>query len=359
MLYEFIFPFHVDFSVLNIFRYITFRTIYGGLTAFLICFLFGPYVIRQLSRMQIGQIIQTDGPQSHMGKQGTPTMGGILILFSIFAATVLWGNLSNHYVNILLLSLILFGFIGFVDDYLMQIKKRNMGFTAKGKFFIQVLFALIISWLIYKCPDFEPTLTIPFFKDVSPDLGFWYVPFAAIVIVATSNAVNLTDGLDGLAIGPYIVASVTYMFFAYVAGHTQIAEYLHVRHIAAAGEISVVCGILAGAGLGFLWFNAHPAQIFMGDSGSIPLGGILGTVAVITKQEILLLVVGGLFVIEALSVIIQVSYFKISKGKRIFRMAPLHHHFELKGWHESKVIVRFWIVSITLALISLSTLKIR
>ncbi len=359
MLYEFIFPFHVDFSVLNIFRYITFRTIYGGLTAFLICFLFGPFVIRQLSKMQIGQIIQTDGPQSHMGKQGTPTMGGILILFSIFIATVMWGNLSNHYVNILLLSLMLFGFIGFVDDYLMQIKKRNMGFTAKGKFFIQVLFALIISWLIYKCPDFEPTLTIPFFKDISPDLGLWYIPFAAIVIVGTSNAVNLTDGLDGLAIGPYIVASVTYMFFAYVAGHTQIAEYLHVRHIAAAGEISVVCGILAGAGLGFLWFNAHPAQIFMGDSGSIPLGGILGTVAVITKQEILLLIVGGLFVIEALSVIIQVSYFKISKGKRVFRMAPLHHHFELKGWHESKVIVRFWIISITLALISLSTLKIR
>jgi len=359
MLYEFIFPFHVDFSIFNIFRYITFRTIYGGLTAFLICFLFGPFFIRQLTKMQIGQIIQTDGPQSHMGKQGTPTMGGILILFSIFIATVLWGNLSNHYVSILLLSLMLFGFIGFVDDYLMQIKKRNMGFTAKGKFFIQVLFALIISWLIYKCPDFKPTLTIPFFKDISPNLGIWYIPFAAIVIVGTSNAVNLTDGLDGLAIGPYIVASVTYMFFAYVAGHTQIAEYLHVRHIAAAGEISVVCGILAGAGLGFLWFNAHPAQIFMGDSGSIPLGGILGTVAVITKQEILLLVVGGLFVIEALSVIIQVSYFKISKGKRVFRMAPLHHHFELKGWHESKVIVRFWIVSITLALISLSTLKIR
>ncbi len=359
MLYEFIFPFHVDFSILNIFRYITFRTIYGGLTAFLICFLFGPFFIRQLTKMQIGQIIQTDGPQSHMGKQGTPTMGGILILFSIFIATVLWGNLSNHYVSILLLSLMLFGFIGFVDDYLMQIKKRNMGFTAKGKFFIQVLFALIISWLIYKCPDFKPTLTIPFFKDISPNLGIWYIPFAAIVIVGTSNAVNLTDGLDGLAIGPYIVASVTYMFFAYVAGHTQIAEYLHVRHITAAGEISVVCGILAGAGLGFLWFNAHPAQIFMGDSGSIPLGGILGTVAVITKQEILLLVVGGLFVIEALSVIIQVSYFKISKGKRVFRMAPLHHHFELKGWHESKVIVRFWIVSITLALISLSTLKIR
>ena len=359
MLFEFLYPLHVDFSFLNIFRYITFRTIYGGLTAFLICFILGPFVIKRLSQLQIGQIIQTDGPESHMGKQGTPTMGGVLILFSIFTTTVIWGNLSNHYVTILLLCLILFGLIGFIDDYLMQIKKRNMGFTAKGKFAIQLLFALVISWLIYKCPDFSTQLTIPFFKDYSPDLGLWYIPFASLVIVGTSNAVNLTDGLDGLAIGPYIVASVTYMFFAYVAGHAQIADYLHVRHIAFAGEISVICGTLAGAGLGFLWFNAHPAQVFMGDSGSIPLGGILGTIAVITKQEILLLIVGGLFVMEALSVILQVSYFKLTKGKRIFRMAPLHHHFELKGWHESKVIVRFWIISITLALISLSTLKIR
>lgn len=359
MLYEFLYPYHIDFTFLNIFRYITFRTIYGGLTAFLICFLFGPFVIRKLTQMQIGQIIQTDGPKSHLGKQGTPTMGGILILASIFLATVIWGNLSNHYVTILLLALILFGFIGFIDDYLMLIKKRNMGFTARGKFLIQIVFALIISYLIYRCPDFDSTLTIPFFKDAAPDLGLWYIPFACLVIVGTSNAVNLTDGLDGLAIGPYIVASVTYMFFAYVAGHTQIADYLHVRHIAAAGEISVICGILAGSGLGFLWFNAHPAQIFMGDSGSIPLGAILGTIAVITKQEILLLIVGGLFVIEAMSVIIQVLYFKLTKGKRVFRMAPLHHHFELKGWHESKVIVRFWIISITLALISLSTLKIR
>ncbi|MFH2093835.1 MAG: phospho-N-acetylmuramoyl-pentapeptide-transferase [Pseudomonadota bacterium] len=359
MLYEFLYPFHVDFSFLNIFRYITFRTIYGGLTAFLICFLFGPFVIRKLTQFQIGQIIQTDGPKSHLGKQGTPTMGGILILASIFISVLIWGNLSNHYVTILLLTLMLFGVIGFIDDYLMQIKKRNMGFTARGKFLIQVLFGLIISYLIYQCPDFNSKLTIPFFKDLSPDLDIYYIPFACLVIVGTSNAVNLTDGLDGLAIGPFIVASVTYMFFAYVSGHIQIAEYLHVRHIAAAGEIAVICGVLAGAGMGFLWFNAHPAQIFMGDSGSIPLGGILGTIAVITKQEILLLIVGGLFVMEALSVIIQVSYFKLSKGKRIFRMAPLHHHFELKGWHESKVIVRFWIISITLALLSLSTLKIR
>ncbi len=359
MFYKFLYPLHEYFSVLNIFRYITFRTIYASLTAFLICLLLGPFVIKQLSKMQIGQIIQTDGPKSHLGKQGTPTMGGILILFSIFLSTILWGNLSNHYVSILLLAVLLFGFIGFIDDYLMQIKKRNMGFTARGKFAIQVIFGLVIGYLVYKCPDFNTSLTIPFFKDFSPDLGVYYIPFACLVIVGTSNAVNLTDGLDGLAIGPYIVASVTYMFFAYVAGHTQFAEYLHVRHITSAGEITVICGILAGSGLGFLWFNAHPAQVFMGDSGSIPLGAILGTIAVVTKQEILLVIVGGIFVIEALSVIIQVSYFKLTKGKRIFRMAPLHHHFELKGWHESKVIVRFWIIAITLALISLSTLKIR
>ena len=359
MLLEFLYPFHTDFTIFNIFRYITFRTIYGGLTALIICFVLGPYVIRKLSSLQVKQIIQTDGPKTHLGKQGTPTMGGILMLFAIFVTTLVWGNLSNHYVDILLLTLLLFGLIGFTDDYLMLIKKHNMGFTAKGKFAIQMASALLISYLIYRCPDFDTVLTIPFFKDVSPDLGLWYIPFAALVIVGTSNAVNLTDGLDGLAIGPYVVAAVTYTFFAYVAGHTQFAEYLHVRHIASAGEISVICGALAGAGLGFLWFNAHPAQMFMGDSGSIPLGGILGTIAVITKQEIMLLIVGGLFVMEAMSVIIQVSYFKLTKGKRIFRMAPLHHHFELKGWAESKVIVRFWIISITLALVSLSTLKIR
>lgn len=359
MFYHFLYPLHSDITVFNLFRYITFRTIYASLTAFLICFLFGPLVIRHLSRMQIGQIIQTDGPQTHLGKQGTPTMGGILILFAIFISTLLWGNFSNHYVNILLLSLMLFGSIGIIDDYLMVIKKRNMGFTARGKFLIQICCGLLISYLIYQSPDFDAKLTIPFFKNLSPDLGMWYIPFATLVIVGTSNAVNLTDGLDGLAIGPIVIAAVTYMFFAYVAGHITFSDYLQIRHIAASGEISVICGTIAGAGLGFLWFNAHPAQIFMGDSGSIPLGGILGTIAVATKQEILLLLVGGLFVIEALSVIIQVGYFKLSKGKRIFRMAPLHHHFELKGWHESKVIIRFWIIAITLALISLSTLKIR
>ncbi|ACN14380.1 MraY [Desulforapulum autotrophicum HRM2] len=359
MLFHYLYPLHTEISFFNLFRYITFRTIYGGLTAFLICFLLGPWVINRLSRMQIGQFIQNDGPETHFEKEGTPTMGGILILFSLGVSTLLWADLTNHYILITLLSMLLFGAIGFIDDYLMQVKKRNMGFTARGKFLVQIMAGLVISYLVYLCPDFDTSLSIPFLKNFTPDLGIWYIPFATLVIVGTSNAVNLTDGLDGLAIGPIIIAGVTYMIFAYVASHITIASYLQVKHIASCGEITIVCGILAGAGLGFLWFNAHPAQVFMGDTGSIPLGAILGTIAVITKQEILLLVVGGLFVIEALSVIIQVGYFKLSKGKRVFRMAPLHHHFELKGWPESKVIVRFWIIAITLALISLSTLKIR
>jgi phospho-N-acetylmuramoyl-pentapeptide-transferase len=359
MIYHFFYPLHTQISAFNIFRYITFRTIYGGLTAFLICFLCGPFVIKKLTSMQIGQYIQHDGPASHHSKKGTPTMGGILILFSLLVSTILWGNFSNHYTGIILISLLLFGLIGIVDDYLMQIKKRNKGFGAKAKFILQVISASAVGWLIYQCPDFNTKLTVPFLKNFSPDLGIYYIPFAAFVIVGTSNAVNLTDGLDGLAIGPIITTSVTYMIFAYVTGHSKMAEYLHINHIVSSGEVSIICGIMAGAGLGFLWFNAHPAQIFMGDSGSIPLGAIIGTIAVITKQEILLILVGGIFVIEALSVIIQVGYFKISKGKRVFKMAPLHHHFELQGWAESKVIVRFWIISITLALLSLSTLKIR
>ncbi len=359
MFYHFLYPLYTEISFFNIFRYITFRTIYGGLTAFLICFFLGPWVIRRLQLMQIGQIIQSDGPESHQGKKGTPTMGGVLILFSIITSTFLWARLTNHYILILLLSLLLFGAIGFIDDYMMLVKKRNKGLTAKGKFAAQIGAALTISFLIYNCPDFNTKLTVPFLKNFTPDLGIFYILFSTLVIVGTSNAVNLTDGLDGLAIGPIIIASVAYMLFAYVAGHVKIANYLQIHPIASCGEVTIVCGILAGAGLGFLWFNAHPAQVFMGDSGSIPLGAILGTIAVITKQEILLLVVGGLFVIEALSVIIQVGYFKATKGKRVFRMAPLHHHFELKGWPESKVIVRFWIIAITLALISLSTLKIR
>jgi phospho-N-acetylmuramoyl-pentapeptide-transferase len=252
-----------------------------------------------------------------------------------------------------------FTLVGFADDYLMQVKKRSKGLGARSKLVLQIIFALLVGWLTYTSPGFSTKITVPFLKSVSPDLGFGYIFFAAFVIVGTSNAVNLTDGLDGLAIGPVIISAVTYMLFAYVAGHYKIAEYLQLTHVPNSGEITIVCGAIAGAGVGFLWFNAYPAQVFMGDTGSLPLGGVLGTIAVITKQEILLVIVGGLFVLEAMSVILQVGYFKITNGQRIFRMAPLHHHFELKGWPEPKVIVRFWIVSIMLALIAVSTLKIR
>ncbi|MBU1170392.1 MAG: phospho-N-acetylmuramoyl-pentapeptide-transferase [Proteobacteria bacterium] len=359
MFYHLLYSLHTEISFFNVFRYITFRTIYATVTAFLICFILGPWVIRTLQKKQIGQYIRKEGPQSHFDKAGTPTMGGVMIISSIMISTLLWADLSNRYIWIALLSTFGFTLIGFTDDYLMQIKKRSKGLGARSKILLQILLGLIIGWLTYTTPNFSTQITIPFLKSVSPDLGFGYIFFAAFVIVGTSNAVNLTDGLDGLAIGPVIISAVTYMLFAYVTGHVKLAEYLQISYVPNGGEITVICGVIAGAGVGFLWFNAYPAQVFMGDTGSLPLGGILGTIAVITKQEILLVIVGGLFVIEAMSVILQVSYFKITKGQRIFRMAPLHHHFELKGWPEPKVIVRFWIVSIMLALLAVSTLKIR
>lgn len=359
MIYHLLYPLHTTISAFNVFRYITFRTIYASLTAFFICFLLGPWVIRQLKELQIGQYIQEDGPDTHQTKAGTPTMGGVLILLAILVSTLLWANLSNAYIWVVLLIVVGYGLIGFVDDYLMLIKKRNKGFSAKTKFLLQSVLAIIVGFLLYLNPDFNTQVTVPFFKHISPDLGWGYIVFAALVIVGTSNAVNLTDGLDGLAIGPMIIAAATYMIFAYVTGHVKLAEYLQINYVSGSGELTVLCGALAGAGLGFLWFNTYPAQIFMGDVGSLSLGGTLGAIAVITKQEILLMIVGGLFVIEALSVIFQVSFFKMTNGGRIFRMAPLHHHFELKGWPEPKIIVRFWIIAIALALISMSTLKLR
>ena len=359
MIYHFLYPLHTTISGFNVFRYITFRTIYASVTAFLICFFLGPWVIRKLTMMQVGQYIREDGPESHFQKAGTPTMGGTLILFSVIVSTLLWTNLVNPYVWIVLLVTFGNGMIGFADDYLMQVKKRSKGLTARGKLILQVIVALITGLLVYSRPDFDTQVTVPFFKNIAPDLGWGYVLFAVLVIVGTSNAVNLTDGLDGLAIGPAIIVAVTYMVLAYVAGHIKIAEYLQINYVAGSAEITVFCGALAGAGFGFLWFNAYPAQVFMGDVGSLSLGAALGSVAVITKQEILLALVGGLFVVEALSVIFQVGYYKMTHGRRIFKMAPLHHHFELKGWPEPKVIVRFWIIAIILALISMSTLKIR
>ncbi|MDF1591284.1 MAG: phospho-N-acetylmuramoyl-pentapeptide-transferase [Desulfobacterales bacterium] len=359
MFYYFLYPLSSTLSVLNVFRYITFRTIYASLTAFLICFLLGPWAIRKLSSLQVGQYIRDDGPQSHLTKAGTPTMGGALIIFSIALSTLLWADLTNAYVWIVLLVTVGFGTIGFTDDYLKLVKKQSKGLGARSKFLAQSVLALATGLLVYWSLDFNTIVTIPFFKKVSPDLGWGYILFAAFVIVGTSNAVNLTDGLDGLAIGPAIIVAATYMIFAYVAGHVRIADYLQINYVAGSGELAVFCGAIAGAGVGFLWFNTYPAQIFMGDVGSLSLGAAIGSVAVITKQEILLVLVGGLFVIEALSVIFQVAFFKMTHGRRIFRMAPLHHHFELKGWAEPKVIVRFWIIAIILALIAMSTLKLR
>jgi phospho-N-acetylmuramoyl-pentapeptide-transferase len=359
MLYHLLFSFYPEISAFNVFRYITFRTICSSLTALVICFVMGPLVIRMLSEHQIGQYIRKVGPSSHQDKAGTPTMGGVLIIPAVFVSTVLWADLGNFYIWIVLLVMTGYFAIGFYDDFLKQIKKRNMGLSARSKFVLQVLIAAAAGYMIYQYPGFNGRVTIPFFKAVSPDLGMGYILFTVLVIVGTSNAVNLTDGLDGLAIGPVIIAAGTYMLFAYVAGHIRIAEYLQINHVPGCGELTILCGAVAGAGLGFLWYNSYPAQIFMGDVGSLPLGALLGTTAVVTKQEILMIIVGGIFVVEALSVILQVSYFKMTSGRRIFRMAPLHHHFELKGWAESKVIVRFWIVAIILALLSLSTLKLR
>ncbi len=359
MLYHLLYPLHTTFSAFNVFRYITFRTIYASLTAFLICFLLGPWMIRKLAEMQVGQYIRDDGPKTHLDKAGTPTMGGTLIIVSIVVSILLWSDLTNFYVWITLFVVVGYGLVGFIDDYLMQVKKQSKGLSVRTKLVWQAIIALIAGFLVYISPDFSTQITIPFFKNVSPDFGWGYIIFAAFVIVGASNAVNLTDGLDGLAIGPVIIAATTYMIFAYVAGHVKIANYLQINYVSGSGELAIFCGAIVGSGMGFLWFNTYPAQIFMGDVGSLSLGAFLGTVAVITKQEILLVLVGGLFVIEALSVIFQVSFFKMTSGKRIFRMAPLHHHFELKGWPEPKVIVRFWIIAIALAMLAMSTLKMR
>ncbi|UCF92806.1 MAG: phospho-N-acetylmuramoyl-pentapeptide-transferase, partial [Desulfobacterales bacterium] len=288
MIYHLLYPLHSTISVFNVFRYITFRTIYASLTAFLICILLGPWMIRQLSRMQVGQYIRDDGPAGHQAKAGTPTMGGTLIISSITISTLLWSDLTNYFVWIVLIVTLGYAAIGFIDDYLMQVKKQSKGLTVRRKFLLQTVIALITGFLVYTHPNFPTQVTIPFFKNLSPDFGWGYILFAAFVIVGASNAVNLTDGLDGLAIGPAIIAAATYMIFSYVAGHVKIANYLQINYVAGCGETTIFCGALAGAGLGFLWFNAYPAQVFMGDVGSLSLGAALGTVAVITKQEILL-----------------------------------------------------------------------
>ena len=359
MLFKLIYSLHSYFSALNVFRYITFRTILATLTALLICFVFGRWVISKLREMQVSQYIREEGPPNHKAKQGTPTMGGCLILPAVIISTLCWANLKNIYVWLLILVMAGFGAIGFLDDYLKIKRKSNLGLSGKVKFGLQLVLALAFGFTLYLYPGFNQELNVPFLKQIHPDLGLGYIVVTAFIVVGASNAANLTDGLDGLAIGPLIIAFGCYLVFAYLAGHVKIAGYLQIPYIAGAGEASVMCGAIVGAGLGFLWFNSYPAEVFMGDVGSLSLGATLGAVSVITKQEIILAIVGGLFVFEALSVIFQVGYFKVTGGQRIFKMAPIHHHFELKGWAEPKIIVRFWIIAIILALIAMSTLKLR
>jgi phospho-N-acetylmuramoyl-pentapeptide-transferase len=358
MLYHIFYPLAANIKLFNIFRYLTFRTIYAMITALMVCFVLGPWIIRKLESLQARQVIRTDGPESHLQKQGTPTMGGVMILAAIVIPTLLWADLSNQYVWTALFITIGYGVIGFVDDYKKVVEKNTKGLSARQKMFWQVLLAAAVAAFLFLKPGFSEELYFPFFKRFHPDLWLFFIPFATLVIVGASNAVNLTDGLDGLAIGPVAINAATYMLFAYIAGHATLSAYLQVPRVPGAGELAVMCGAMVGAGLGFLWYNSYPAEVFMGDVGSLSLGGTLGIIAVLTKQEILLVIVGGVFVVEALSVIFQVGSYKY-RGKRIFRMAPIHHHFELKGVAEPKIIVRFWIITIILALVAISTLKMR
>ncbi|MBM4246518.1 MAG: phospho-N-acetylmuramoyl-pentapeptide-transferase [Deltaproteobacteria bacterium] len=358
MLYQVLYALHTTYSGFNVFRYITFRTLLAGLTALVISFWLGPIVIEKLSSLKVGQQIREDGPERHLAKAGTPTMGGVLILFSGILATLLLADLSNAYIWLALMVTIGYAAIGFVDDYRKLRGRSSAGLSARQKFGLQLALGLIAGFVLVNMPSFSTTLNFPVIKGVRPEIGMWYVPFAALVIVGASNAVNLTDGLDGLAIGPVAIASATIGVFAYVAGNAKLAEYLQIAYVPGAGELLVFCGALVAAGLGFLWFNAYPAQMFMGDVGSLPLGAAIGFVALASKQELVLPLLGFVFVAEALSVIFQVASFKIRR-KRIFKMAPIHHHFELMGWPEPLIIVRFWIIAIICALLALATLKLR
>jgi phospho-N-acetylmuramoyl-pentapeptide-transferase len=346
---------------LNVFRYITFRTGGAMVTGALFVFLFGPWIIDHLRlRQGKGQPIRTDGPQTHLVKIGTPTMGGLMILSGLVVATLLWANPLNPYVWIVLAVTLGFGFVGFYDDYLKVTKQTHSGFAGRIRLAIEALIALVACYALVRLgrDPFSTSLVIPFFKDVVINLGWFFVIFGAFIMVGAGNAVNLTDGLDGLAIVPVMIAAASFGMIAYLAGNAVFSDYLQINYVAGTGELAVLCGAVLGAGLGFLWFNAPPASIFMGDTGSLALGGMLGSVAVAVKHEIVLAVIGGLFVLEAVSVIVQVVSFKLT-GKRVFRMAPLHHHFEQKGWTEPQIVIRFWIISVMLALAGLSTLKLR
>jgi len=357
LLTDYLMQFHSGFGV---FQYITFRAILGALTALLISLVVGPAMIRKLGQYQIGQMVRDDGPQTHLEKAGTPTMGGALILVAVAISTLLWSDLSNRYIWVVLIVTMLFGAIGWVDDYKKLVKKDSRGLKSRYKYFWQSVIGLgAASFLYYTATSHAETqLIVPFFKNVSIEMGIGFVVLGYFVIVGSSNAVNLTDGLDGLAIMPTVMVAGALAVFAYVTGHAQFAKYLAIPYISGVGEVAIFCTALVGAGLGFLWFNTYPAMVFMGDIGALALGAALGIVAVVVRHELVLLIMGGVFVMETVSVIIQVASFKLT-GKRIFRMAPLHHHFELKGWPEPRVIVRFWIVTFILVLVGLATLKIR
>jgi phospho-N-acetylmuramoyl-pentapeptide-transferase len=358
VLYHLLYSFHPTYSVLNVMKYITFRSLLAAILSFGLAFFFGPALIRRLQTQQVGQQIRSDGPERHQAKAGTPTMGGVLILFALILSTLLLADLTNFYVWLVVAVTLGFGVIGFIDDWKKLRRRQSQGLTGRQKLLAQFALAMAACSVLLWWNDFDSTVTMPFLKTLRPDLGLLYVPLASVVIVGASNAVNLTDGLDGLAIGPVMTVAIVYGFFCYVAGNVKFADYLDVPEVPGAGELAIFCGALVAAGLGFLWFNAYPAQMFMGDVGSLALGAALGTLALVSKQEIVLVVAGGVFVVEALSVILQVASYKLRR-RRIFRMAPIHHHFELLGWPEPQIIVRFWILSILCALLALSTLKLR
>lgn len=368
------------FSGLRVFRYITVRSVFAAITAFLISIIFGPWIIRRLKAMKANQPIRQEGPETHYKKSGTPTMGGILIIFSVVLSCLFWCNLKNSMVWIVLFVTVWLGLIGFIDDYIKLTQKNSEGLSVSFKLISQVTLGLLLGFYLYKYPldigalwnykindsnymtylskKYMTQLAVPFFKNVLWNLSGFYIIFAAFVIVGSSNAVNLTDGLDGLAIGAIVFASISFLGMSYVTGNWTFSQYLNVFYVEGAGELTVICAAIIGSGLGFLWYNTYPAEVFMGDTGSLALGGALGTIAILTKKELTLVIVGGIFVIEAVSVIIQVSVFRFT-GKRIFRMSPIHHHYEMKGWPEPKVVVRFWIICIVFTLLSLATLKIR
>ncbi len=361
MLYYLLYPLHEYFGPFNVFRYITFRTGMAILTAMLISFLLGPVLIRILKKKQIGQNIREVGPSSHHTKAGTPTMGGILLIISVLIPTLLWADIKNPFIWVIMVSVIVFGAIGFLDDILKIKRKSNLGLTISAKLIMQIVAGLLLGLALIALANYglySTNHSVPFFKTFTPDLGLFYILFTVVVIIGSANAVNFTDGLDGLATGSVMIAGSTLAIFTYAVGHYEMAYYLGIINIKGTGELTIFCGALIGSSLGFLWYNSHPAQIFMGDVGSMALGGSLGTLAVLIKQEIILILVGGLFVMEALSVILQIGSFRLT-GKRSFKMAPIHHHYEQRGWHESKIVIRFWIIAIIFSLLSLATLKLR